>query len=151
VRSRGDCERAHKLLEQSLAAARAIRSRHWEAYILFELGSVERAIARLDDADLRYREALTGFRLIGESNGTIASLGALARIARDRGRIQRAGRLWGAVEAAETSLASPWALNRPGWESAVVAGGGPDFEHARAEGRTLSLDEATAYGLHSDE
>jgi predicted ATPase len=151
VRSRGDCERAHKLLEQSLAAARAIRSRYGEATILFELGSLERAIARLDDADLRHREALTRFRLIGDSKGIIASLGALARIARDRGRIQRAGRLWGAVEAAETSLASPWALNRPGWENAVVAGGGPDFEHARAEGRKLSLDEAAAYGLHSDE
>jgi tetratricopeptide (TPR) repeat protein len=151
ARSQGDAERAHELLEQSLAAARAIRSRYWEAYILCELGSVDRAMARLDDADLRYREALTRFRLIGDSNGTIASVGALARIARDRGHIQRAGRLWGAVEAAETSLASPWALNRPGWENAVVAGGGPDFEHARAEGRTLSVDEAAAYAIQSNE
>jgi hypothetical protein len=39
------------------------------------------------------------------------------------------------------------ALNRPGWESDVVARGQPGFERAGAEGRALSLDEATAYAL----
>jgi hypothetical protein len=118
---------------------------------LFDLGSVERAIGRLDDADVRHRETLTRFRLLGDSFGTIGSLAALARSARDRGHVHRAGRLWGAVEAAETSLAGGWAVDRPGWEDAVVARGVRDFEQAREEGRALSLDEAAAYALRSNE
>jgi predicted ATPase/DNA-binding SARP family transcriptional activator len=149
-RSRGKLAGAHPLLEQSLAAARATRSLYWEAYILSELGSVGRALDRLDDAELRYREALTLLRTIGDSSGTTASLAGLARIATDRGNFHHAGRLWGAVEAAETRLVGEWALNRPGWENDVVARGQPEFERARAEGRALSLDEATAYALQSN-
>jgi predicted ATPase/DNA-binding SARP family transcriptional activator len=150
VRSRGDLAAAHPLLEQSLTAARAARSRYWEFYILFDLGSVERALDRLDDAELRCREALTLSRTVGNSSGTIGSLAGLARIASDRAQFHHAGRLWGAVEAAETRLVGQWALNRPGWEKDVVPRGQPEFERACEEGRALSLDEATAYALQSN-
>jgi tetratricopeptide (TPR) repeat protein len=148
-RSRGNLAAAHPLLEQSLAAAHATRSLYWEGYILFELGSVERALDRRDDAELRYRAALKLFRTIGSGAGTIASLAGLARIATDRAHFHHAGRLWGAVEAAETRLVGQWALNRRGWEHDVVARRQPEFERAREEARALSLDEATAYALQS--
>ena len=150
LRARSRLEAAHSLLEQALPAASATGSRYWEAHILVELGSVERLLRRIDDAVLRYRQSLALFRAAGDTSGTIAALAALARVARDRGEFLRAGRLWGAVESTETSLAGEWALNRAGWERDVVARGEPEFERACEEGRTLSLDEATAYALQSN-
>lgn len=151
LRSRGQLASAHALLEQSLAATRETRSRYWEGIILFELGSVARALDRLGEARDRYREALTLFRAIGANHLVIASLAGLARIATDRAHFHHAGRLWGAVEAAETWLVGEWALDRPGWENDVVAREQPEFERGREEGRALSLDEATAYALQSNE
>ena len=150
VRWRGELEAAHRLFEQGLAAARATRSRYWEPYILFELGSLERLLGRTDDAALRHRQSLPLCRATGDISATIASVAALARIARDRGELQRAGRLWGAVESTETSLALEWAVNRSGWERDVLPQPRSDFEHARAEGRGMSLDEAVAYALQSE-
>jgi predicted ATPase/DNA-binding SARP family transcriptional activator len=150
VRWRGELEAAHRLFEQGLAAARATRSRYWEPHILFELGSLERLLGRTNDAALRHRQSLPLFRATGDISATIASVAALARIARDRGELQRAGRLWGAVESTETSLGLEWALNRAGWERDVVPQPRSEFEHAREEGRGMSLDEAVAYALQPE-
>jgi hypothetical protein len=151
LRSRSNLAAADALLEQSLAATRATRSRYWEGYILFELGSVARALDHLGDAEVRYREALNVFRTFGASSGTTASLAGLARIATDRADFYRKGRLWGAVEAAEAWFVDEWALNRPGWENDVVARDQPEFARGRDEGRALSLDEATTHALQSNE
>ena len=150
-RSRSRLEAAHSLLERALSAASTTDSRYWEAYVLFELGSVERLLGRIDDAVPRYRQSLVLSRAAGDTSASIASLAALARIARDRGELLRAGRLWGAVESTETSLASDWALNRASWERDVIAQGRRDFEHARKEGHGMSLNDAVVYALQSEQ
>jgi hypothetical protein len=75
----------------------------------------------------------------------------LARLARDTAQVDRAGFLWGAVEAAEATRPElAWAVGRPGWEAAVVRNGGREFDDAREHGRRLSLDEAVAYVPHAE-
>jgi predicted ATPase/DNA-binding SARP family transcriptional activator len=150
ARHDGDLDRAAGLLEQSLELTRETGFHWWEMMTLLDLASLERARSRLADAEARALDGLTVAREIGDTIGTTAALANLARLARDRGHLERAGRLWGAVEAADAARPEiEWAIDRQAWEMDVIAGGGPDFDEARRHGRGLSLDEATAYALRS--
>jgi predicted ATPase/DNA-binding SARP family transcriptional activator len=151
ARRGGDFVRAADLLTQSLQLARETGFRWWEMMTLFDLTSLERARSRLAEAEARAREALEIAREINDTLMTVGALAHLARLARDCGRVERAGRLWGAVEAAEAARPElEWAIDRPGWETTLVAGGGRDFDDARERGRALSLDEAAALALGRD-
>jgi predicted ATPase/DNA-binding SARP family transcriptional activator len=148
ARRDGDLDRAADLLKQSLALARESGFRWWEMMTLLDLASLERARSRLDEADARAREGLAVAREIRDTMVSVAALAHLARVARERGSVERAGRLWGAVEAAEAARPGiEWAVDRPGWQTALVADGAHDFERAREQGRALSLDDAIAYAL----
>jgi hypothetical protein len=69
-------------------------------------------------------------------------------LARDTGQIERAGVLWGAVEAGEAARPGiVWAIDRVPWEAAVVAGTDREFDSARERGHALALDEAVQYAL----
>jgi hypothetical protein len=78
-------------------------------------------------------------------------LGGLAAVAANRGDIQRAGRLWGAVETFEASwgikLQSP---DRGRYELRIGRVTGPAFDAAVTVGRRLTLGEATEYALSPD-
>ena len=151
ARRDGDLDRAAGLLEQSLALACETGFRWWEMMTLLDLASLERARSRSADAEARALEALEVARDIGDTIGTTAALANLARLARDRGHIERAGRLWGAVEASDAARPEiEWAVDRSAWETDVIAGGGRDFDEAREQGRALSLEGAADYALRSD-
>jgi tetratricopeptide (TPR) repeat protein len=150
ARRDGDLDRAAGLLEQSLVLARETGFRWWEMMTLLDLASLERARSRLADAEGRAIEALVVGREIRDTIGTTAAIANLARLARDRGEVERAGRLWGAVEAAGTRRPEIEWTDLRMWEADVVAGGGRDFDEAREQGRRLSLDEAAAYALQSN-
>jgi hypothetical protein len=65
--------------------------------------------------------------------------------------VERAGRLWGAVEAEEVrGPLGQWELERDEYSTRVLANTGPDFETARGAGRVLALDEAIGYALSVD-
>jgi ATP/maltotriose-dependent transcriptional regulator MalT len=151
ARRDGDLDRAAGLLEQSLVLACETGFRWWEMMTLLDLASLERARSRSADAEARALEALEVARDIGDTIGTTAALANLARLARDRGHIERAGRLWGAVEASDAARPEiQWAVDRSAWETDVIAGGGRDFNEAREQGRALSLEGAADYALRSD-
>jgi ATP/maltotriose-dependent transcriptional regulator MalT len=151
ARRGGDIDDAAALLERSLVLARETGFRWWEMMTLLELASLERARARSADAEARALEALELAREIHDTIGTTAALANLARLARDCGDVERAGRLWGAVEASDAARPEiEWAVDRAAWEKDVIAGGGLDFGTARKQGRTLSLDQAAAYALRSN-
>ena len=79
----------------------------------------------------------------------LGALATLARIARSAGDLERAGLLWGALEAEERRAPATWALDREAWEALVSADAGPEFERARRTGSVLNLDEAVALALNS--
>jgi hypothetical protein len=81
----------------------------------------------------------------------VSALATLATIARAAGEIERAGLLWGALEAEERRAPATWAIDREAWEALVSADAGPEFERARRTGSVLNLDEAVALALKSVE
>jgi hypothetical protein len=74
-----------------------------------------------------------------------------ARIAAFRDEAERAGTLWGAVEAvAEREPKSTTEQALLEYWPHVERVGGPDFERGRARGRALSLEEAVEYALSAE-
>ena len=77
----------------------------------------------------------------------VFALALLARFATETGQVERAGRLWGAIEAeADRAPVGYWERHRDEF-AALVVHESPEFEQAREVGSRLSLDEAVAYAL----
>ena len=131
--------------------ARAAGLAFWEAEESNELAGHERAAGLLDIAEMHARDSLERSRQIRHRKGVIGAFAMLATIARTAGDIERAGLLWGALEAEERRAPITWAMDREAWEIRVSADAGPEFERARRAGSVLSLDEAVALALHSVE
>ena len=75
-------------------------------------------------------------------------LALLAIVSVRTGRQERAGRLWGAVEAEE--LRGPigqWEDECESLAARLISEATPEFEAARREGNLLSLDETVEYAL----
>ena len=103
---------------------------------------------RLDESGRHARRALEVSRRLEELRGTLYSLAACARVAAAEGDHARAARLWGAIEGAETRQAVPqWQAERDELGAQVLAVDTPETQAARAEGRSLSLDEAVELAL----
>ena len=65
-----------------------------------------------------------------------------------RSDAERAGILWGTIEAQERRAPSgSWENERPLYAARLERVAGPEFDQARAEGTRLSLDEAVEYAL----
>jgi predicted ATPase/DNA-binding SARP family transcriptional activator len=148
-RDLGETQAARPLL------ASAVRT-FWELHDLpavaassQSLGDLELEDWNLDDATRCYTQSLSIARDAELPRLDIARcLGGLAAVAASRGDIQRAGRLWGAVETFEASwgikLLSP---DRGRYELRISRVTGAAFDAAVTIGRRLTLREATAYAL----
>jgi predicted ATPase len=112
-----------------------------------------RMLRRLADRALEHGDVIEAASLVQESLrlshelgdriSVVFALARLARLAAEAGQDQRAGRLWGAVEAEEESGAlGAWYGERERFAPAILAHAGPEFERGRAEGRILSLEAA---------
>jgi hypothetical protein len=144
-----DLRLARELIGEALGVARAAGLAFWEAEEAGELALIERAAGRLDLAETHARYSLQRSREIRHRKGVLGALATLARIARSAGDLERAGLLWGALEAEERRAPAAWALDREAWEVLVSADAGPQFERARRTGSVLNLDEAVALALNS--
>jgi hypothetical protein len=68
--------------------------------------------------------------------------------AAERGDVERAGRLWGAVEAEESrGPVGAWVRERARYEQRLRADDDPALERARGVGRALSIEEAVDEAL----
>jgi predicted ATPase len=139
---RGDFDHGLELILESVSAATDIGFRWWCGVALADAAEYAFQAGRLDDAERWGRESASVLFAIG-SRTTVTALGRLARLAARRGERERAGLLWGAVEAEEarTPLPAGW-VDRGRFEDELAAVAGDAFERARADGRSLSLDEA---------
>jgi predicted ATPase/class 3 adenylate cyclase len=147
-REAGDKEHAAGLMEQSLALARA------SGFVWWELGSVyvmcEWALESGDSAaaERLAREALELARQVGDRLYAVYLLAILARLDAESGRLERAGLLWGAIEAEEKrGPVGQWDAERDAYAGPVLAHGGREFDVGRAAGRALSLDDAIERAL----
>jgi hypothetical protein len=101
------------------------------------------------EATALVQESLRLSHELGDRISVVFALARLARIAAERGQDERAGRLWGAVEAEEESGAlGAWYGQRERFAPAVLAHAGLEFERGRAEGRLLALETAVREALN---
>ena len=103
----------------------------------------------VDGATTLLQESLRLSQELGDRISVVFALARLARIAAETGQEERAGRLWGAVEAEEESGAlGAWYGQRERFAPAILAHEGPAFDRGRAEGRLCSLETAVGEALN---
>ena len=149
---KGDTARARKLIDESIAMHRAVGFRRGEAAALSLVADMtrktapEEALALYDQTLAIARE--TGFTWFEKGNHLGKALAFLARAAADGGDVDRAGRLWGAIEAEDARAPIPgWRFERDRTGPFVFAHAGPELDAALAAGRELSLDDAVDLAL----
>jgi tetratricopeptide (TPR) repeat protein len=110
----------------------------------------DRALERgaVAEASALVQESLTLSHELGDRISVVFALARLARMAAETGDGERAGRLWGAVEAEEESGAlGAWYDQRERFAPTILAHADAEFERGRAQGRLLALETAVREGL----
>jgi predicted ATPase/class 3 adenylate cyclase len=144
----GDREHAWDLQMRSATLAREIGFTWWEVGSLYQLCEWALELGKREDAARLARQALGLARQISERMDSVYLLAILARIAAESGQLERAGFLWGAVEAEEQrGKVGQWEDERETYAAPVLAHSGPEFERGREEGRRLSFDEGIERAL----
>ena len=149
--AQGDPEQGLRLALESGSVADSTGFTWWRGVTL--LGASEWLVAGEDPerAIPVYLEGLAGLVSVQDRVNLPIALAAGAAIAALRGDAERAGVLWGAVEAVaerEPKATTEQALVEYGPYVERVTG--PDFERGRAHGRALSLEQACDYALSTE-
>jgi predicted ATPase len=144
----GDPAAASELFSRGVEMAAEIGFTWWQIGMLQGLDECLVQLGRLAEAEAAAREELTLSREIGDRQACVYGLVHLAWIAAERGDEQRAGWLWGAVEAEEARApVGQWETERELYVGRVIAGRGDDFERGRRKGRRLSFATAIEEAL----
>jgi tetratricopeptide (TPR) repeat protein len=147
---------AHALLSESLAIRRMLDDRPGVAGCLNELGEVARARREYTLAKSLYEESLAISRRLDAPWAIVDSLGALAAIAKEAGRADRAARILGALARLREDKHIPDsdsddALGVNPVEAARRALGEAEFGAAWREGMAMNQERAIQYALaHGD-
>jgi predicted ATPase/class 3 adenylate cyclase len=147
----GERERAMALYEESAQAALEAGFTWWAAGSLLNLAELAEKSGGAEDAARWLREAMTLMSRLGDRQHLVYGLAFGAQIVAKQGRTADAGVLWGAVEAEEErGPIGQWESDRAEYADPVLAYRSPEFDRGRAQGRTLSLDEAVQRVLADD-
>jgi predicted ATPase len=147
----GDVERALELFEESATLCEQIGFTWIQAAALLDIAELSYDLGRPEVAEARGREGLRLARELVDRSSSINALGLLARFAAEDGDVERAGRLWGAIEAeVARGPVGLWQHEEEQLTEAVLARADERFETGRSDGRSLSLDEAVEYALGED-
>jgi predicted ATPase/class 3 adenylate cyclase len=147
----GDAAKGVALLEESARLARKISWRWWLAGTLSELADVALADGGEQDARELLREALELALQIHDRVGLSWYLSQYALVLARTGRVEEAGRLWGAAEASAAFLpGGPWPRDMAGLERQVLGHADASFARGREEGRSLTLEELAAWAGNLD-
>jgi predicted ATPase/class 3 adenylate cyclase len=148
----GNVARGREEYQRAAELAREAGFAWWEMNTFDTLADLALEQGRPDEAEEHALAALELSRRIGDRQFSVFELAQLARTAAARGDAERAGWLWGAIEAEEARGAiGRWEHQRDEVAKAVLAACGPAFEDGRAEGRRLPLADAVAYALGDGE
>ncbi len=148
ARDRGDDAEALSLLQKSAELAGAAEIAWWRGGMLAELAALHLREGRPGDAEAYAQESLTIAEQVRDRSGRVFGVGLLATIAAEQGDLERAGRLWGAIEHEQAfAPLGGWQRHRDACSARIEELAGADFEQALAAGRELELDEAVEYAL----
>jgi predicted ATPase/class 3 adenylate cyclase len=139
------------LLEDSAERAGNVGWRWWQAGTLSALADVALEEERDADAEPLVREALALALELGDRVGTAWYLSQLALVLARAGECERAGRIWGSVEAANAFVpGGPWPRDFQRLSISVSELADDAFRRGRDEGRALSLEEVAASLVSTD-
>ena len=145
--SEGRADEALELLARSADLAGEVGSQWLRAGALLYYTEYALRLGRAEEAAAPAREVLELARLTANRQHVVYGVVLLAWLASKSGRLEHAGRLWGAVEAeAERTPVGQWEGERDEYASFVVLDD-PAFERGRAEGRRLAFDRAVEEAL----
>jgi predicted ATPase/class 3 adenylate cyclase len=142
----GNEERGVELMEESARRAAEIGFFWWEMVTLYALALSLLERGRAARATPYAQQALAAAERAGDLMRIVPSLALFARLAVEVGNSERAGRLWGALEA-ETEREPV-----PGWttkdsihaEAVLALAGTEEFERGRSAGNALTIEDALA-------
>jgi predicted ATPase len=151
----GEVEYAHgnrrtgaDLIERSANLCREADFPWWRSRQLRKLADCMLETGQPRRAEAFARESLQLMRGIGDRQMMVFALARLARISAQTGEEDRAGLLWGAIEAEEARRPmGAWAKERHRFGAPILTHEGLRFERGRKRGSTLSLDEAAHEAL----
>ena len=144
----GDTNQAIELIELSVALAAEIGFAWWQGGRLLDLAEIAGGAGRTGDAERWLIEGLAVLLPLRDRQLLVYGLAMLAALEAERGHAQRAGQLWGAVEAEEQRGAiGQWESAREEYERTVLAHADSKLEAGREAGRLLSLEDAVSLAL----
>jgi predicted ATPase/DNA-binding SARP family transcriptional activator/DNA-binding CsgD family transcriptional regulator len=154
----GDYERAKSLGEEALAYANELKGAGImvEPTTFVNLGLASLGLSEHEQAMESFEESLVRSLDTGRTPQVLETLEGMASLAGAMGEATRAARLWGAAEAARevtginTFTPDEWTMHEPHLSAACTLLGDEVWEEMVAEGRTMSLEEATEYALHKE-
>jgi tetratricopeptide (TPR) repeat protein len=142
----GNPERALEFWAEGAARCKEVGFTWMQGHAVVSFAEVANQLGRTELAWQRAREGLRLFRECDDRRLTLYSLALLASFETEAGRADRAGVLWGAIEAEESRRpVGNWESERDEFASSVIPSS--EFEQGRSSGRSLSLDEAVEYAL----
>ena len=146
----GDDDHALELLAQSADLCARIGFPWWHVRVLAAISDLLRRRDSVDEADAKMREALPLLEQMGDRPGSIFALAQLASFAAHADNAERAGRLWGAIEAEQIrNPYADWETIRARFEPAQLVGGAA-FDIGRKNGQHLTLDQAIEFAYADD-
>jgi predicted ATPase/class 3 adenylate cyclase len=144
----GRHDEAVELMEKSAALASEVGFTWWRTGALEHLSEFALELNRRDDVRKYIADGLPLASSMNDRMTTVWFLGYAAWLAALDGLAERAGRLWGAIEAEERrGRIGQWELQRADYLAKLERVYGTDFEQGRAEGQLLTLDDAVAAAL----
>jgi predicted ATPase len=144
----GDHELALERYEESASIAHEANFTWWESNMSGDLADANLQLGRIEESDKWARKMLSLAAGQNDRQGCVWALALVAAVARASGKPERAGHVWGAIEAEEArGPVGTWESERPEFEALVVTENDPSFEAARAAGRLLSLERAVEDAL----
>jgi tetratricopeptide (TPR) repeat protein len=148
ARDAGDDARAAELFRESVELAEDAGGPWWKGGMLAELAALALRNGRTDDASAFAVESLMLADQLRDRPGRVFGVGLLAIVAAERGELERAGRLWGAIED-ERAFApvGGWQRHRDACEARIRQSANAEFDRGLAAGRELELDEAVEEAL----
>jgi predicted ATPase/class 3 adenylate cyclase len=142
----GDLAEAYRLARQYLESIRAIGVEWMIVIALTNLAELEVKHRDIEQAERHLNEALELAARMEDRQNTIFTLATLALAARARGDEERAGWLWGAIDA--ESARAPigrWDTQyREEYERQVLDGAGADFARGLEAGRGTTIEAVVA-------
>jgi predicted ATPase len=144
----GRTDDALDLAARSGEAAAEVGFTWWQMHQLYHCSEWSLALGRTGEAEAYGRDALRLAVAVQDRQLTVYLLAILARTAAAQGHLEKAGAVWGAVEAEEgRGRVGQWEAERDVYAARVLDHENEAFATGRVKGRRMALSDAVDYAL----